>query len=190
MAKVLLVDDADDLRAPLEILLRRSGHRVLSVSSGGEALAALARRGPPDVAVLDLLMPGMSGFQLHGRLREDPALADVPVIFLSSRNQPGDIAAGRGLGAVYLTKPVVWSTLTEAIEQALRRTVAEQDAAAIAIGRLPAPAEQSVADGDTGAPALRLIRVLTDEQPGPGAESRQRFALSDGLISPQGWDDL
>ncbi len=123
MAKVLVVEDSPELRTLLEVRLRQSGHRVLSAGSGEEALSVLADRGAPDVAVLDVLMPGMTGLELHGRLRQDPVLASVPVIFLSARVQPADILAGRALGATYLTKPVVVSALNLAIEQALKVNV-------------------------------------------------------------------
>ena len=117
MAKVLVVEDTPELRALLEVRLGRSGHRVLSAASGPDALELLAEKGPPDVAVLDIVMPGMTGLELHARLRENPAYATIPVIFLSARVQPEDITAGRSLGAVYLTKPVVISALTAAIDR-------------------------------------------------------------------------
>ena len=122
MPKVLVVEDTPELCSLLEVRLRQSGYLVVSADSGEEALRVLAEKGPPDVAVLDVTMPGMSGLDLHARLREDPSLATIPVIFLSARIQPEDIAAGRALGAVYLTKPVVISALTKAIERALRPT--------------------------------------------------------------------
>ena len=122
MPKVLVVEDTPELRSLLEVRLRQSGYLVVSADSGEEALRVLAEKGPPDVAVLDVTMPGMSGLDLHARLREDPSLATIPVIFLSARIQPEDIAAGRALGAVYLTKPVVILALTKAIERALRPT--------------------------------------------------------------------
>lgn len=124
MAKVLVVEDTPELRALLEVRLGRSGHRVLSAASGQEALELLAEKGPPDCAVLDVVMPGMTGLELHARLREDPAYAAIPVIFLSARVQPEDITAGRSLGAVYLTKPVVISALTAAIERVLKPAAA------------------------------------------------------------------
>ncbi len=120
MAKVLVVEDTPELRALLEVRLGRSGHLVLSAASGQDALELLAEKGPPDVAVLDVVMPGMTGLELHTRLRADPAYATIPVIFLSARVQPEDIAAGRSLGAVYLTKPVVISALTSAIDRVLQ----------------------------------------------------------------------
>lgn len=124
MAKVLIVEDTADLRALLEVRLRKTGHLVLGAASGEEALTLLAEKGAPDVAVVDVVMPGMTGLELHARLREDPTYAAVPVIFLSARVQADDVAAGRALGAVYLTKPVVISALTNAIERVLQPTAA------------------------------------------------------------------
>lgn len=124
MARILVVEDTPELRALLEARLGRSGHRVLSAASGEEALTLLAEKGPPDVAILDVMMPGMTGLELHARLREDLAYATIPVIFLSARIQPDDISAGRALGAVYLTKPVVISALMTAIERVLQPATA------------------------------------------------------------------
>lgn len=120
MAKVLIAEDDPDLRELLEVRVRRMGHRVISVGSGEEALTVLADKGRPDVAVLDVLMPGMNGLELLAKMREDEDLATVPAIFLSGRIQPADIEAGRALGAVYLTKPVVLSALQTAIDRALQ----------------------------------------------------------------------
>jgi two-component system phosphate regulon response regulator PhoB len=91
VADVLVVEDTADLRDLLEVRLQKEGHRVLSASSGEEALTLLAGRKASDVIVLDVVMPGMSGLELHAALRRDPALAQVPVIFLSGCVQPGDI---------------------------------------------------------------------------------------------------
>ncbi len=72
MADVLVVEDTDDLRGLLEVRLRKEGHRVLSASSGDEALTLLAGRKAPDVIVLDVGMPGMSGLELHAALQVRP----------------------------------------------------------------------------------------------------------------------
>lgn len=119
MAKVLVVDDDDHMRALVENRLRQAGHRVLGACSADAALVLVADRGVPDVIVLDVLMPGVSGLELLVRLREEPASAHLPAVFLSARVQESDIAAGRALGATYLTKPVVISALLSAIDAAL-----------------------------------------------------------------------
>ncbi len=118
MAKVLVVEDDVDIRGLVENRLRRHGHRVVSVGSGEEALAAIAEKGAPDVAVLDVLMPGMSGLDLLRTLRADPSTADLPAVFLSGRIQASDVDAGRSLGATYLTKPLVLAALVNAVEAA------------------------------------------------------------------------
>lgn len=117
MTRVLLVEDDPDIRGMVEVRLRRLGYLVVGVGSGAEALSVVADKGAPDVVVLDVLMPGMSGLELLARLREQPAYSGIPAIFLSGRILPEDIAAGRALGASYLTKPVVITALAAAIEQ-------------------------------------------------------------------------
>lgn len=129
MAKVMVVDDNAEIRMLLQARLRQSDHRVMTAASGEEALSLLAERGAPDVLVADVSMPGMSGLELHAMLRADPAFAAVPVIFLSARVEPADVAGGQELGAVYLTKPVVLSALMCAIDAA----VADAEAAAAAL---------------------------------------------------------
>ncbi len=119
MARVLVVEDDPDLRSLVEVRLGRVGHQVRAVGSGAEALEVLAAGRMPDIAVLDVLMPGMSGLELLEQLRQDPAYEALPVVFLSGRIEPADIEAGRALGATYLTKPVVITALIEAIEQVL-----------------------------------------------------------------------
>ncbi|WP_380167777.1 response regulator [Jannaschia sp. R86511] len=119
MAKILVVDDDVDIRALVENRLRRLGHRVVSAGSGEEALTVLAEKGAPDVVVLDVLMPGISGLELLTTIRQDPDLADVPAVFLSGRVLETDIEAGRALGATYLTKPVVLSALATTIDKVL-----------------------------------------------------------------------
>ena len=118
MAKVLVVEDDVDIRGLVETRLRRHGHRVVSVGSGEEALAAIAAKGAPEVAVLDVLMAGISGLDLLRTLRDDPHTADVQAVFLSGRIQESDIEAGRALGATYLTKPLVLSALVAAVDAA------------------------------------------------------------------------
>lgn len=124
MPKVLIVEDDANIRALLERRLGQLGHRVMAACSAEDALAVVSERGAPDVFVLDVLMPGVSGLELLTRLRQDPTYADVPAIFLSGRVKDSDIAAGQALGATYLTKPVVMSALAAAITKALQAPAA------------------------------------------------------------------
>ena len=121
--RVLGVDDDDDLRELIRYRLQKSGHKVLTAGSGSEALALVDERGAPDVAVLDVTLPGMSGLDLLPALREREGLGALPAVFLSARVQEHDIAAGRALGATYLTKPFVG----RALDAAIARAVADAD---------------------------------------------------------------
>ena len=119
MARVMVVEDDDVTRLMLESGLRAAGHWVQTAASMAEAEALVEWAGHPDVLVTDMFMPGGSGLNLVAALRENPAGATVPVIFLSGRALPGDVEAGRALGATYLTKPLSMPSLTAAIDEAV-----------------------------------------------------------------------
>lgn len=116
MARVLVVDDDPDLLTLVEMQLRHHGHKVVTASSGPDALALVEDKGPPDVAVLDVAMPGMNGLDLLQEFRRRAGTEKLPAIFLSARVGPEDIKAGTALGAVYLTKPYVMKALLNAID--------------------------------------------------------------------------
>jgi len=119
MARVLVVDDDPDLVALVERELRGKGHRVVAAGSPEAALRIVEERGAPEVAVLDVSMPGSSGLELLMELRNRPDCQNLPAIFLSARVQPDDVAAGKALGAQYLTKPYIASALLGAIDRSL-----------------------------------------------------------------------
>ena len=108
---VLLVEDDEDLRETLEITLRSHGHQVETASDGTEALAWLRSADPrPCLVLLDLMMPGMSGFELRSQMTADPALASVPVVVITGAGVLADQRSGE-LGAEILRKPVGISVL-------------------------------------------------------------------------------
>jgi CheY-like chemotaxis protein len=119
MARVLVVDDDPDMVRIVAFRLQAKGHRVIGTTSAEEALEAVAARGRPDVVVLDVSMPGMTGLDLLTELRAQDGLDTLPAIFLSARVLPAEIAAGRALGASYLTKPFIASALLKAIDEAI-----------------------------------------------------------------------
>lgn len=119
-ARVLVVEDDEDIRHLVVAHLTRAGHAVKAVASGSEAVAVCGAGTPPDLLVLDVGLPDTSGFDLIGDLRALPSCAEVPAVFLSARVQEADIALGRSLGAVYLTKPFVASALLGKIDELLR----------------------------------------------------------------------
>jgi CheY-like chemotaxis protein len=117
MSRVLVVDDDPNLRQLVTIRLQKAGHRVVAADSAAEALAVVQERGAPDVVVLDVTMPGMTGLELLPALRDLDGCADLPGIFLSGRVQHEDVEAGRALGAIYLTKPFSAVALCRAVER-------------------------------------------------------------------------
>jgi DNA-binding response OmpR family regulator len=104
--RVLVADDEDDIRALVGLAVRRAGCTVATeVADGTQALIA-ARTDPPDLAVLDVSMPGATGLEVCTALRADPATAGVPVLLLSAGATPDDVARGLAAGAdAYLVKP-------------------------------------------------------------------------------------
>lgn len=118
MSRLLVVDDDPVVLSLLQLRLKTGGHRVISASDPDEALRVVEERGLPDVAVLDVSMPGMSGLELLTHLRRRPGAEELPAIFLSARVEARDVEAGRALGADYLTKPFVASALLAAVERA------------------------------------------------------------------------
>jgi DNA-binding response OmpR family regulator len=104
--RVLVADDEDDIRALVGLAVRRAGCTVATeVADGTQALIA-ARTDPPDLAVLDVSMPGATGLEVCTALRADPATAAVPVLLLSAGATPEDVARGLAAGAdAYLAKP-------------------------------------------------------------------------------------
>jgi CheY-like chemotaxis protein len=103
--QLMLVDDTPANLAVLDDLLTSQGYRVRCFPRGLMALAA-AQREPPDLVLLDVLMPGMDGYEVCTRLKADPALAAVPVVFLSALDEPGSRQRGfRCGGADFVTKP-------------------------------------------------------------------------------------
>lgn len=124
VARVLVVEDDEMIRDVITSNLIRAGHQVLEAGSGNEAIAAIADRDTnPELAVLDIGLPDIDGFELVGALRQLPDLADLPVIFLSGRVGHDDVAAGRELGCTYLTKPFIASALLGAIDRNLSAAV-------------------------------------------------------------------
>ena len=116
---VLLVDDDPVIVRLLEVNFRLSGFTVVGAFRGEEALEQ-ARTVNPDAIVLDVMMPGLDGYEVCARIREHPDLAEVPVFFLTARAQEDDVARGYALGVVdYVTKPFDPEALVEAVRTAI-----------------------------------------------------------------------
>ena len=121
MAEVLLIEDDEAQRFIAGFALKKAGHAVREAADGAAGIAA-AREAHPDVVVCDVVMPGMTGYEVLARLRGDPALANVPVILLTAMSERQHIRQGMSAGADdYLTKPYRPAELCEAIDAVLAR---------------------------------------------------------------------
>jgi DNA-binding response OmpR family regulator len=119
MATVLVAEDDADIRELVAYKLQQAGYQVVSVTDGLAALAA-ARDSAPDVAIVDVSMPGLSGVQVCTALREHSATTRIPVILLSARAHADDSETGLRAGAVdYVTKPFSPRELVQRVESLL-----------------------------------------------------------------------
>ncbi|MES0874018.1 response regulator [Sinimarinibacterium thermocellulolyticum] len=119
MARVLIVDDSPTDVQNLRNLLQKAGHTVTEVSTGEEAVARVKAE-KPDVVIMDVVMPGVNGFQATRMLAKDPATAHIPVVVVSSKNQETDRVWALRQGAKeYLTKPVKEADLLAKIKAVL-----------------------------------------------------------------------
>ena len=119
--RILVVDDEPDIVALVVYHLAKAGYKVSSASTGPDALA-MARRDRPSLVVLDLMLPGMSGFDVLAKLREDTNTASVAVLMLTARKEEPDRIRGLELGADdYLTKPFSPQEMVLRVGAILRR---------------------------------------------------------------------
>ena len=117
--RVLIADDEPNIVISLEFLMKREGHAVSVARDGPAALEAI-RSGRPDLVLLDVMMPGLSGFEVCQAVRGDEALAGVKILMLSAKGRDTDIAKGQALGAdAYMTKPFSTKELAEKVRELL-----------------------------------------------------------------------
>ena len=118
-ALILIVDDEGDNRELLQIILNWSGFVTQIAVSGEEALVNVTAK-PPDLILVDLLMPGMDGYQLIASLKQRPETAQIPVIMLSAMNDSATRKRALSAGAAaYITKPIDRSELCEQVRGVL-----------------------------------------------------------------------
>lgn len=136
-ASILVVDDQPELLENIGLALEMDGYTVLAASDGQTALKILATQ-PVDLILADIAMPGMNGYQLYERVRENEEWVTIPFLFLTGRAMDSDIRFGKELGVDdYLTKPIEIEDLLATVQGKLRR--AQQLAAAKpAVGQISA----------------------------------------------------
>lgn len=98
MGRVLIVDDHEDIRRVLARVVTTFGHEAVAVGEGDEAITTATER-PPGLVILDLMMPGVTGFDVLRALRSDPRTREVPIVVYSALNDPEFVEQALGLGA-------------------------------------------------------------------------------------------
>ena len=169
--RILVVDDEPDITALVAYHLAKAGFRVSTANTGPDALKA-AREERPDIVVLDLMLPGVSGYDVLAELRQRDETSDVGVILLTARREEPDRIRGLTLGADdYLTKPFSPQELTLRVRNLLRRLAAPPVAAGstitagpIAIDRSAHRATLSGQELDLTATEYRLLLTLVERR--------------------------
>lgn len=122
MARILIVDDSQTEMYKLTDMLKRHGYEVLQAVNGADGVA-LARLEKPDAVLMDIVMPGLNGFQATRQLTKDPETSAIPVVVVTTKDQETDMVWATRQGAKgYLTKPVDEEKLILLLKQLLGNT--------------------------------------------------------------------
>lgn len=124
---IIVVDDEEDILQLLNFTLTKEGYRVTSLASGDKVLKAI-EKDPPDLILLDLMLPGIDGMELCRRIKNNPGTRPIPVIMLTAKSDESDVVSGLELGAEdYIPKPFSPKVLIARIRTVLRRGMDEDD---------------------------------------------------------------
>ena len=135
-SRVLIVEDEPDIRELVVHHLKREGYQVSAASSGEEALRQV-HAAPPDLVILDLMMPAMDGLEVCRRLRQDPATTSLPIVMLTAKGEEVDRVLGLEIGADdYVVKPFSPKELLARVRAVLRRSRPAPDASPLRLGEL------------------------------------------------------
>ena len=123
---VLVVEDEEDIREFVSYNLLKEGYQVAGVASGEDALAAVDAK-PPDLVILDLMLPGLDGLSVCRKLKANPSTEAIPIVMLTAKGEEVDIVTGLNMGADdYVTKPFSPKVLLARVQAVLRRASAGQ----------------------------------------------------------------
>ena len=163
--RILLVEDEKDLLELLRYNLEREGYEVAAATTGAAALAS-AKRSPPDLVLLDRMLPGMEGLEICRALKKRTETAAVPVIMLTAKGEEADVVKGLEAGADdYVTKPFSPRVLLARIQAVLRRGAAGDGQGAVRVGGVTLDPDRHAvtADGeavDLTATEFKLLALL------------------------------
>lgn len=114
---VMIIEDDPDAAEMFAEMMRVNGYRVIKMFSSAPAIPIITQE-KPDIIILDIMMPDITGLEVLRYMRREPDLSLIPVIVVSAKSMPGDIKMGLEAGAsLYLTKPVGFLDLKEAVEK-------------------------------------------------------------------------
>ena len=121
MAKILIAEDERDIRDLVAFTLRFAGHQIVAATNGEEAIQ-LASTERPDLILMDVRMPRMTGYDACRAMKANPRLQPIPVVFLSAKGQENEIQTGLDAGAEeYLLKPFAPDQLTDRVKAILAK---------------------------------------------------------------------
>jgi phosphate regulon transcriptional regulator PhoB len=148
-SRVLIVEDEPDIRELVVHHLKREGYQVSVAASGEEALRQV-QASPPDLVLLDLMMPAMNGLEVCRRLRQDPVTASLPIVMLTAKGDEIDRVLGLEIGADdYVVKPFSPKELLARVRAVLRRSLPAPGASPTTLGALTIdPGTHTVSVGD------------------------------------------
>ncbi len=132
--KILVIEDDPIATRLIEYILKKRGYQVLTAPDGSAGLQ-MARDENPDLIILNVMLPGIDGLEVCHRLRVEPGMAQTPVLMLSGKAQPADIANGLSIGADdYLTKPAAPSEIVRRVESLLARKAGANSKMVVFVG--------------------------------------------------------
>jgi len=118
--KILIVDDEPNIVVPLQFLMERNGYQVMVAASGEEAIESISKF-KPDLILLDIMLPGVNGYEVCQIIRENPEWQKTKIIFLTAMGRDLDVAKGMMLSAdAYITKPFSTSDVVEKVKGLLK----------------------------------------------------------------------
>lgn len=119
MARILIVDDSPTERKTMEDILKKEGHEIYKATNGDEGIT-LAQDKLPDLVLMDVVMPGINGFQATRQLTKDATTSHIPVIIVTTKDQESDRLWGKRQGAShFVTKPIDKKFLLQAVDESL-----------------------------------------------------------------------
>lgn len=171
MARILIAEDEPDIRNLIEFTLKFGGHEVFAFSNGSDAVEQTPKL-KPDLILLDVRMPRLTGYEACQALKKDPQTRNIPVVFLSAKGQEAEVDEGLSMGAVaYILKPFAPDHLLNQ----LKKIIAEHVSGA-AVKEKPLPETRPLTEAGK--------KPEAEASTGPGQDDAKKTA-----VSPQPTDD-